>query len=269
MRELTALTAPSLNPASLTGSSCIMIYETLSYLPPFLYLLHIPRIWSSPSTHTHTKQPKLTSLLYLCFVNMFLTQDLHMSPITGKMIHLAQAVSAPAAHKHNSTSTSHRQSGHASSSPHPTLMRPSQTMNPVFQNFKDCTFNFHDSHSSRSGQHSTHPRPLHIGNQQRPTIPHPHQPPPSQAPLTAPSHPATNIATPTPLPSKKRAYISPRASRPVNASRRSSGILLADIGLITRVRAERGLRRRRWSGCCVRAVGLGARSGGRVGVGVG
>lgn len=94
---------------------------------------------------------------------MSLTQDFHRSPITGKMIHLPQAVSPPPAKKpkpeSKSSSDWHAAGPRPFSMPYLAPAPQPQMMNPVFQTFQNCTFNSCHGHLAKSGQNSSHGKP--------------------------------------------------------------------------------------------------------------
>lgn len=78
-------------------------------------------------------------------------QDLHRSPITGKMIHLPRAASAAPTQKpeskHESKSRSNRQSTHA------TPYFPSAPPYQMTNQYNNCTFNHSNDHSCRTSYH--------------------------------------------------------------------------------------------------------------------
>lgn len=89
-------------------------------------------------------------------------QNLHLSPITGKMVHLAQAVSAAPTQRHQPKPEDESRFSHQRSEP--TVSPPSRysnfapqfkVMNPVLQQFNGCTFNISNAHSSRSSYPSS------------------------------------------------------------------------------------------------------------------
>lgn len=96
---------------------------------------------------------------------MLSNQDLHLSPITGKLIRLAQAattVHAPKANpKHESQSKSKHQSTQVMPPPPPysSSAPPVQVTKTIIQQFKNCTINLSDGNSSWTSHHSSSHRP--------------------------------------------------------------------------------------------------------------
>ena len=91
-------------------------------------------------------------------------RNLSLSPITGKMVHLPQAISAPPANKdkEKSTSTSRPNEQYSPVWPPPLLyypfLQPPTTFSSVTHIFHNYTYNIHDCHSPKvSSSHRSLP----------------------------------------------------------------------------------------------------------------